>query len=185
MLTFPSLYRLNQFPEIATFVRAEGHADRYANLAVNYVEHHNPDLILFDNQDQELHRIDLTRLRTLDNVHKLMVLLGIKELCRNSNPSCDDWANTGECERNSGYMSVACRKSCGLCGVDAIIEPTACKDESPTHDCQYWATMGQCDENAAFMRVHCAKACGLCSSATSSTEESLEDELDQLGKDEL
>ena len=49
---------------MASFVRDAGHADRYVKLSVNYVDHHNPDLILFDADDDEVQRIDLTRLKT-------------------------------------------------------------------------------------------------------------------------
>eukprot|EP00966_Prymnesium_polylepis_P291602 6735010-Prymnesium_polylepis.1 len=104
--------RLNQFPELAQFVRDDGQADRYAKVRINYVDHHNPDLILFDDKENELNRIDLTRLRTSESMHKLMVLLGLREICRNANPSCADWAAQGECERNAAFMSASCRKSC-------------------------------------------------------------------------
>ena len=63
--------------------RDSGHADRYApKLTVNYVNHHNPDLILFDSEGDELQRIDLTRLRTTQNIHKL-----INSTDRNKPPS--------------------------------------------------------------------------------------------------
>jgi len=170
---------LNQFPELAQFVRDDGQADRYAGLRINYVDHHNPDLILFDERDHELHRIDLTRLRTSESMHKLMLLLGLKEACRDTNPSCGDWSRAGECDNNHAFMSVSCRKACALCVENATaVEAVACSDASPAHDCQYWSTMGQCDENAAFMHKNCAKACGLCK------EPAAEDEAD-ADKDEL
>jgi len=160
-------------------VRDDGQADRYAKVRINYVDHHNPDLILFDDKENELNRIDLTRLRTSESMHKLMVLLGLREICRNANPSCADGAAPGECERNAAFMSASCRKSCSLCGENATVDETvACKDLSPAHDCQYWATMGQCYDNAAFMTANCAKACGACATEGA-------DDADNADKDEL
>ena len=40
-------------------MREPGHADRYTNLEVAYINHHNPDLILFDREGAEIQRIDL------------------------------------------------------------------------------------------------------------------------------
>ena len=37
-------------------------------------------------------------------------------LCKNDNPSCEFWAQNGECEKNSGYMFVKCMKACNVCG---------------------------------------------------------------------
>jgi len=162
-------------------VREDGQADRYSNLRINYVDHHNPDLILFDERNNELHRIDLTRLRTLESMHKLMVLLGLREICRDVNPTCAEWAASGECENNYVYMTHACRKACNVCGVNATTEDVpACRDVSLEHDCQYWSTMGQCDENPGFMRVNCAKSCGICTTVAGMNEDAL-----RLDKDEL
>lgn len=163
-------------------MREEGQADRYGELRINYVNHHNPDLILFDKSENELHRIDLTRLRTLESMHKLIVLLGLKEVCRNVNPNCVDWAATGECENNFDFMSHSCRKSCKFCAENSTFEEeSACRDYSPAHDCQYWFTMGQCDENPDFMHVSCAKSCGICTDVNTDSE----DEFDDMDKDEL
>lgn len=35
--------------------------------------------------------------------------------CADESEHCSYWARTGECEKNSGYMHSACRKSCKLC----------------------------------------------------------------------
>jgi hypothetical protein len=157
--------RLNQYPELARFVREDGQADRYQGLKINYVDHHNPDLMLFDEQGNELHRIDLTRLQTTDSMHKLMAMYGLKEICRDANPSCREWATSGECDANPVFMKSSCRVSCGLCSANATIDESApCKDVSPASDCQYWSTMGQCDENQDFMHSNCAKSCGVCES---------------------
>ena len=60
---------------MAAFVRDSGHADRYAALTVNYINHHNPDLFLFNAEGQEIQKIDLTRLKTTANIHKLLKML--------------------------------------------------------------------------------------------------------------
>ena len=36
--------------------------------------------------------------------------------CENENPSCDQWANNGECDKNPGYMLISCKKACKVCG---------------------------------------------------------------------
>jgi len=59
----------------------EVHVERYRNLEVKWIDHHNPDLVLFDAAEQEMQRIDLTRLTSIASMHKLMVLLGLDEIC--------------------------------------------------------------------------------------------------------
>jgi len=40
--------------------------------------------------------------------------------CENEHPSCGEWADSGECTKNPGYMHSQCRKSCGTCAnIDA------------------------------------------------------------------
>jgi hypothetical protein len=77
-------------------VRDQGQSDRYPQLQVNYIDHHNPDLFLFDSDGEEVQRIDLTRLRTLKNIHKLFTMLGFKETCRDANHDCVTWAKQGQ-----------------------------------------------------------------------------------------
>jgi len=78
-------------------VRDSGQSDRYKQLSINYVDHHNPDLIVFDSDGEEVQRIDMTRIKTLSNLHKLCRLLGLRESCHNLNPSCDEWAAADQC----------------------------------------------------------------------------------------
>lgn len=44
--------------------------------------------------------------------------------CRDNHPRCSEWAEwtTNECTRNSGYMLVQCKKSCGACTVDGAAD---------------------------------------------------------------
>ena len=37
-------------------------------------------------------------------------------LCKDRDAGCVDWAASGECERNTGFMRVACAASCVACG---------------------------------------------------------------------
>jgi len=157
-------------------VRSPQHVARYSNLRVQYIDHHNPDLVLLDKSGAEIHRIDLTRLSTTRSMHKLMVLLGLSEVCQDANPACAAWSSAGECDRNPEFMTDQCRRSCKACGEGATeVDVSLCRDIGSEHDCQYWSTMGECEANPSFMRTQCPKACGFCSTA-SATEES-KDEL--------
>lgn len=42
------------------------------------------------------------------------------ENCKDLNKRCDYWARIGECNRNSGYMRIFCKKSCHLCYAQGI-----------------------------------------------------------------
>jgi len=144
-------------------VRENGHVDRYKNLQVKYIDHHNPDLVLLAKDGTETHRVDLTRLSSTQSIHKLCQLLGLKEVCRDENRECKAWASQGECERNFDYMTTNCRLSCRRCGAAAeanTAEPK-CKDKN-AEECPYWATMGECEANPSFMRDTCQKSCGVC-----------------------
>ena len=126
-------------------MRDAGHADRYTKLVVKYVDHHNPDLLLFDAAGEEMQRIDLTRLRTTHNIHKLLRMLGMRETCRDLNNACAEWAKSGQCSANPAYMKDSCRKACGLCAKDATEDDgPPCTNSAPERDCEYWSTMGEC-----------------------------------------
>ena len=174
-------------------MRDTGHADRYAKLSVNYIDHHNPDLFLFDSDGEEVQRIDLTRLRTTANIHKLLQMYGMKETCKDLNPACADWAAQNQCDANPDYMMQQCRKACNACGpasdsAGADSEPP-CVNTAPEHDCEYWSTMGECTANEAFMRTGCARSCGFCTVKERAVPRDDDDELDDddvyRAKDEL
>ena len=38
-----------------------------------------------------------------------------EEACEDRNANCQNWAATGECEKNPGFMVDACRRACGVC----------------------------------------------------------------------
>lgn len=123
-------------------MRDAGQADRYRDLRVNYVAHHNPDLLLFDASGEEIRRVDLTRLKTKDNIHRLCQLLGLVDSrpCRDEGEEgkCEGWARAGECETNPEYMATHCRASCKLCEAEAAAEPCVNLRE----ECEYWSGKG-------------------------------------------
>ena len=171
---------------MASFVRDPGHADRYPKLTVNYINYHNPDLLLFDADDEEVQRIDLTRLKTTANIHKVCKMLGMKETCRDLNPSCPNWSKEGQCDANPAYMHEQCRKSCGICAQDASVDDsTPCVNTAAEHDCEYWSTMGECTANEAFMRTACARSCGICKVKEHKVPSDDDDFFDDDFKDEL
>jgi len=68
---------LNQLPEARRFIKEPGHADTYKGLKVNFIPHHNPDLVFFDKHGKELERLDLGGYSS-DQIHDLMVSKGFK-----------------------------------------------------------------------------------------------------------
>merc|ERR1719208_224230 len=71
--------------------------------------------------------------------------------CTDEFEKCPEWASTGECGKNPGFMMTQCQKSCDTCG--------KCFD-AHTDKCPGWAESGECEANASFMSVECAKSCG-------------------------
>ena len=173
-------------------VRDTGHADRYRDLRIQYIDHHNPDLFLFGDDDEELNRIDLTRLKTTKNIHKLLSMLGMRETCHDLNNECDAWAKSGQCQANPDFMLQSCRKSCGSCAKEAVNDDSKppCVNTHADHDCEYWSTMGECNKNEAFMKSGCARSCGFCtvkerSVPSEEDDDLLDDDVYYRGHDEL
>ncbi len=90
----------------------------------------------------------------------------------NGHENCDQWAVSGECERNPSFMLETCKRACGGCpGVPnasvaladgSPAEWDRCKDTSSF--CGQWAAVGECDSNPSYMRVQCKVTCHLCQS---------------------
>lgn len=87
--------------------------------------------------------------------------------CADGDERCLGWAATGECSKNSAFMGLTCKKSCGFCGLtDASIKASAeaavkaCVDSVET--CPGWAASGECEKNSAFMHTTCKKSCNQC-----------------------
>jgi len=68
---------LNQLPEVRRFIKEPGHADTYRGLKVNFIPHHNPDLVFFNVHGEEVERLDLGRFN-LDQIHALMQEKGFR-----------------------------------------------------------------------------------------------------------
>jgi len=166
-------------------VRDSGHADRYPQMKVKYIDHHNPDLFLFDKDGEEMQRIDLTRLRTLQNIHKLCQMLGLRESCRDEHANCADWQQSGQCDMNPSFMHQSCRRACGLCKESGNETTTLCRNSAEDSECEYWSTMGECDRNQSFMHQSCARSCGVCQVAEDRPPDMDDDDDDVLSKDEL
>lgn len=115
---------------------------------------------------------------------------GVDEGCENKYDSwkCTVWANQGECERNSMYMSRHCAKACKLCdsqkkgkeaknhfttwawqwfGMFTNLFPKewmigVCKDIYMHEKCRKWKQQGDCVTNAKWMEDNCKMTCNFC-----------------------
>ena len=71
--------------------------------------------------------------------------------------SCEQWAAAGECTHNSAFMLVRCTPACERQEKSPPLPPPP-----PGHDeyeCEGWAASGECDRNRGFMKDSCARAC--------------------------
>ena len=73
--------------------------------------------------------------------------------CEDSHQYCGIWSQMGECDKNSAWMAVSCRKSCNQCKVD-------CADFNA--HCAKWAKAAECSNNRDYMQLYCAKSCAVC-----------------------
>uniref|UniRef100_A0A0B6ZGY8 Metalloendopeptidase n=1 Tax=Arion vulgaris TaxID=1028688 RepID=A0A0B6ZGY8_9EUPU len=75
-------------------------------------------------------------------------------VCENTNPSCEAWANSGECQSNPSWMISNCRQACQKC------DDGTCKNFYDDVQCKIWAQKQECMVNSDWMSKHCARACG-------------------------
>ncbi|KAJ1446693.1 Sep15/SelM redox domain-containing protein [Pelagophyceae sp. CCMP2097] len=61
--------------QVKRFVKEAGHADSYRELTVDYIQGHNPDLVILGDDGAELERVDLSAMTT-DEIHDLMKAKG-------------------------------------------------------------------------------------------------------------
>ncbi|XP_071522417.1 uncharacterized protein [Panulirus ornatus] len=71
---------------------------------------------------------------------------------------CEEFAATGECERNPAFMEAACQRTCGTCKPNSRV--SGCVDTR--EECVGWGASGECDINPAFMNVNCPATCNTC-----------------------
>ena len=66
---------MNGLPEVRAFIHND--ADLYENLRVNFIKGHNPELFIFDDDDNEIEKIELAKYSTQE-IHDLLVSKGFK-----------------------------------------------------------------------------------------------------------
>ncbi|XP_076458523.1 zinc metalloproteinase nas-14-like [Babylonia areolata] len=93
--------------------------------------------------------------------------------CTNTDTSgnCDSWASLGECQANSAYMLVRCRRSCGACSAASSAASSSSSSSSSSGggvrvcsrdlnvNCRYWGSQNQCRANPNYMNSCCPKTC--------------------------
>lgn len=89
--------------------------------------------------------------------------------CKDNHSNCGLWAETGECQKNPGYMFVGCKLSCKQCNAKNTEENKKEEDPSHKHDCMdtnsncgLWASMGECQRNPDYMLPNCKQSCNQC-----------------------
>jgi len=143
--------------------------DIYDEVSTILIPGHNPDLVMLDEKDQEVERIDLTQYKTQEELHGLLTGRGFKaappgaprhpklkgNYCADEyKKQCPLWAASGECATNPWFMKEKCQKSCEWC------DKPGCTDDDGR--CPRWSNKGECVGNTAFMHRHCRKSCGEC-----------------------
>lgn len=108
---------------------ADDFVNKYDGIEVKFIPGHNPDLVLYGEGNEELERIDLTKLKEgkapgVADLHVLLEKKGFKVKeevaeadggCADTAADCASWAAAGECTSNPGFMHASCPKSCGTC----------------------------------------------------------------------
>jgi len=109
---------------------ADSYINKYTGVDVKFIPGHNPDLVLYGEDDMEVERIDLTKIKDgkapgVDELHALLGEKGFKlkedpaaadpDGCADTAADCAQWAAAGECQSNPGFMHASCAKSCGTC----------------------------------------------------------------------
>jgi len=64
-------------PQVRKFVKEEGHADSYEGLEVVYIKGRSPNLVIYDDNDVQVGRHDISRMK-LPEIHSLVARLGFK-----------------------------------------------------------------------------------------------------------
>ena len=110
-------------------------------------------------------------------------------ILRDQHSNCQQWADSGECESNPGFMQKDCAQSCaadgddaggreacskmvaaGACSTDPTVAITTCRKscykalranltEDQEGNCWYWGTDGECANNSVWMRKTCPRTC--------------------------
>jgi len=86
--------------------------------------------------------------------------------CVDDNVSCEQWARSGECDRNTVFMHASCRASCHICNGGKPHPKRAGVCEDSNDNCATWAAIGECQSNPGFMLQNCPVTCKMCQSET-------------------
>ena len=63
--------------------------------------------------------------------------------CVDDDPNCEQWARSGECERNRAYMERSCRASCHVCASNKPKPKPVEECEDRNANCATWAAIGE------------------------------------------
>jgi len=95
------------------------------------------------------------------------LILFFQDPCDDYYGECEEWADTGECDKNQKFMFTECQKSCLIC-IDKE-EYTECEEgenecdcDDYDADCPEWAFQGRCLSDPEFMDEECPMSCGNC-----------------------
>ena len=83
--------------------------------------------------------------------------------CENDHAECENWAKSGECASNPGYMAVSCKRACDACLDETErrqLKVMGCEDETP--ECHHWGVEGECGRNPSYMLIACPRSCNTC-----------------------
>lgn len=83
----------------------------YPEVAIKYINGRNPDLII-----DEKERIDLTKYKSVGELHELFISKGFRKEAspsyKDTTENCLMWAQNGQCSKNKEYMDINCKYSC-------------------------------------------------------------------------
>lgn len=65
-------------PEVRKFVLGKGNADAYVGLKLNFIPHHSPVLVFYDEKGEDAESHDISDY-TFDGLHELMASKGFRQ----------------------------------------------------------------------------------------------------------
>ena len=106
-------WKLDDYPELGNFLKSKRGIKLYPEIKVKWITHHNPDLVINNNE-----RIDLTMYKSRAELHTLLQSKGFTNVSpnhqypRDKNENCKKWSQEGQCQKNRMYMMEYCTYSC-------------------------------------------------------------------------
>ena len=80
---------MNRFKNVKSFIKDKGHVDQYPQISVKFIGGHNPDLVIYDDNKEEIERIDLTKYDK-DGTEALHALVKNKGFLKAGDPKFDE-----------------------------------------------------------------------------------------------